>query len=408
MSADAARSSILLLTMFALGCSPAARAMAADAPSSLGVAESEAPPKKTKPMGPAWSRAESPHDEVRTASARDELLAKLRSLASFDGFALGHQDSTAYGVGWNEESDRSDVAGVCGSHVAVHGWDLFGIERGNRDNGDGVNFARMQTLIRQAYEAGGINTISFHVDNPLTQGNAWDTRAAASAALPTGSAHAIYRGYLDRLAEYLDGLRGAHDERIPVLLRLLHEHNGDWFWWGSQNDEDDYRALLRFSIDYLRTERGLDHLLFAFSPDGGRIQTAQDQLYGYPGDEFVDVIGVDYYFDPGQDRLIELMEHLVSAAETRGKIPALTEFGPRDGVNRTGIEDDFLSTRVVLPLLDSSQGRRLAYILAWRNDRADHAFLPYPGHRDASDLKKVCALPQVLLSRDMSTPVFSR
>lgn len=349
-----------------------------------------------------WQRAPLAYNRELTVQARRELLFKLQALASSEGFALGHQDTTAYGVGWSRDNDRSDVKDVCGSHVAVYGWEIFRLERGAPQNGDGVNFAHLQTLIRNAHELGGINTISWHADNPLTGGDAWDKTPAISAALPSGSGHQTFVAYLDRIADYLDSLRGASGERLPVVLRLFHEQTGDWFWWGRQNSQAEYKALFTFTTRYLKEDRGLDNLLIAFSPDGGRVFSIEDQLYGYPGDEFVDVIGVDYYFDPGQDRLLELTAWLVLAAEARGKVPVLAEFGPRNGINGDGVELDFLSRQVIEPLLRSNSGQRLAYVLAWRNAREDHAFLPYAGHPSASDLKRVCTMPQVFLTEDMN------
>ncbi len=356
------------------------------------------------PEEPDWQRATKPHNIPLTRAAHIHLIDQLRDLANRPGFALGHQDTTAYGVGWREQTDRSDVKSVCGAHVAVYGWDLFRIERGAKKNGDGVNFHHLAQLAKNAHEAGGINTISWHVDNPLTGGDAWDTTPAVSAALPGGSHHTIYLSFLNRLADYLDSLRGEQNERIPVILRLFHEQNGTWFWWGRQNQENDLRRLLAFSINHLRTARGLDHLLFALSNDGGPVRTKEDLLYAYPGDEYIDVLGFDYYLDPGQNRIQQLAAWLTSLADEHQLTAAITEFGPRNGIGQASVEANFLSRHIVTPLAQNRETRRLAYLLAWRNDRPEHAFLPYPGHPSAPDLKAVCERPDVYLTGDLLAP----
>lgn len=337
-----------------------------------------------------------------TAAARERLLSLLSELSSSSHFALGHEDATAYGVGWSGDADRSDVKSLCGSHVAVYGWDLFGIEKGAPQNGDGVSFEHMRRLIIAAYERGGINTISWHVDNPKSLGNAWDRTPAVHAILPGQPLHQRYVGYLDKVADFLAGLRGARGELIPILFRPFHEHTGSWFWWGGANTRrDDYVALWRFTIDYLRQERGLGHLLFVLSPGGGELHRAEDYLYRYPGDDYVDVFGADHYFASGAAGLIRVAEIVVRAAEAHGKIPALTEVGAQGGLNARGIDPDWVVESLVRPLSRHPIAARVAYVLAWRNASVDHCFLPYPGHAGASSFQTLCDDDQVLLENDL-------
>lgn len=394
-----------LLLGLSFSCSPAAPAQSAGSP-QVPVAEpsvaAEKPVRRT-PQPRTWTPATKPHNVQATVAARKHLLQRLKKLGDSPAFALGHEDTTAYGVGWDTGFDRSDIKSVCGSHAGVYGWELFRLETEQTKNGDDVDFGRLQKMIANAYERGGINTISWHVDNPLTGGDAWDKTPAVAASLPGGSHHELFVTYLSRIADYLDALRGPQGERIPILFRPFHEHTGDWFWWGStQTDEAGYIALFRFTVDYLRRERGLDNLLFAFSPDGGRVFKKEDQLFRYPGDDYVDVIGLDYYFDPGQERFPQLLTWLVEQAEAHGKVAALTEFGPRGGVNGKGIETDFLSKKVLQPLLETPGALKIAYALAWRNARPDHAYYSYPGHAGEGDLKGVCEHPAVLLTSDLA------
>lgn len=345
----------------------------------------------------------APSTVTSTRAARERLESTLRKLAGGSKFALGHEDTTAYGVGWSGDADRSDVKSLCGAHVAVYGWDVFGLEREAAENGDGVRFDQMRALIQNAYRSGGINTISWHADNPVSGGNAWDRTRAVHAILPGRPLHARYVEYLDRVADFLESLRGDGGELIPVIFRPFHEHTGSWFWWGAKHTSDeDYVALWRFTVEHLRHARGLGQLLFAFSPGGGEVRSVANYLYRYPGDDYVDVFGVDHYYGNDASGLIRVAEIVVRAAELRGKVPALTEVGARGGLNASGIRADWVVRSLVQPLERSALASRVAYVMAWRNARPDHCFLPYPGHPGARSFQRLCGHEQVLLADDLA------
>ena len=91
------------------------------------------------------------------------------------GYFFGHQDDLAYGVKWKYEEGRSDIKDVTGDYPAVYGWDLGGLEYQKPNNIDGVPFKNIKKWIKETYDKGGISTISWHIDNPLTLKNSWDT-----------------------------------------------------------------------------------------------------------------------------------------------------------------------------------------------------------------------------------------
>lgn len=352
----------------------------------------------------AASTAATPLDAggetTRAAVAR--LRSTLARLAAGGSFALGHEDGTAYGVGWAEDADRSDVKSVCGSHPAVYGWDVFRIENGASENGDGVDFELMRQRIQEAHRRGGLNTLSWHVDNPVTRGDAWDTTPAVAAIVPGGTHHAVYRSYLDRVADFLESCRSDDGALIPLIFRPFHEHTGSWFWWGKNHTSDaDYVSLWRFTVDYLRNERGFVHLLFAFSPSGADLETTRDYLFRYPGDAYVDVMGVDHYYDTDVASLVRAVSVTVAAAAAHHKIAALTEFGIRDGLSEL-TPPNWFSKNFFEPLIASPSTSRIAYALAWRNAGVDHCFVPYPGHPTAADFRRICDDPRLVLERDLS------
>ena len=116
------------------------------------------------------------------------LFTNLKSLAE-DKVLFGHQESTAYGVGWtyNGVDIESDIEKVSGDFPAVYGWDIGNI--GKRTNNDCIPFTAMKKLIIDAYERGGINTISSHMHNSFTGKNYGDVTPSVSGILPGGSQH---------------------------------------------------------------------------------------------------------------------------------------------------------------------------------------------------------------------------
>ncbi len=325
--------------------------------------------------------------------ATPETVALYKNLFKIadKGFMFGHEDDMAYGIGWWAEHGRSDVKEVTGSYPAVHGWDVGKI--GTEMNLDSVRFDDMIRWIKEVYQRGGINTISWHMDNLVSNEGSWDKTPAVKAILPEGPAHEAFLSKLDALVEFfsqcnVDGVK------IPIVFRPWHEHNGDWFWWGKGNCmEEDYITLWRFTVDYLRA-KGVNHLLYAFSPDRSRMNmenAKQDYFYGYPGDDYVDIIGIDNYFDVGSEYnnksieeskidFIKSLELVTLIAKEKNKVAALTETG------NSGIEVPEWYTNVLLaPIKENQNTIKIAWALVWRNRFLDHMYVPHPEHPQAND-----------------------
>lgn len=101
------------------------------------------------------------------------LLKNMKALTS-KGIMFGHQDDLVYGRGWKYVEGQSDVRRVCGDYPAVYGWELGHIELKQSVSLDSVPFDIIRHYITEVHKRGGVNTISWHMDNPLTGGTAWD------------------------------------------------------------------------------------------------------------------------------------------------------------------------------------------------------------------------------------------
>lgn len=119
---------------------------------------------------------------------------------------------------------------------------------------------------------------------------------------------------IDVIAEELKKLK---QEGVPVLWRPLHEASGGWFWWGSQGPEA-YKKLWRLMYERMTEHHRLNNLIWVWN--GGHRDW-------YPGDDVVDIIGVDFY---GEARDYSPRAEEFRKAENYSKAPkmvALTETG---------------------------------------------------------------------------------
>jgi mannan endo-1,4-beta-mannosidase len=264
--------------------------------------------------------------------------------------------------------------------------------------------------IKLVHTHGGINTISWHMDNPVNGNSSWDKTPIGKDILPGGTYHQAFLDKLDRAASFLKACK-IGIKYVPIIFRPYHEHNGDWFWWGKGNlTEEEYRSVFRFTIDYFQDVHQIHHLIYAFSPDRSRISTASDitqYLYGYPGDNYVDIIGLDNYRDVGATGIDTLdqkgienlkisLEMITDLADQKGKIAALTETGSE------GIKDEnWFTQRLLQPLLSSEKAQRISYILTWRNANTEHHFMSYPGHPSEEDLSTFVTHPAILTLEDV-------
>ncbi|HCD53546.1 MAG TPA: glycosyl transferase family 1 [Balneolaceae bacterium] len=335
-------------------------------------------------------------------NATPETVALYKNLKQLSGehSLFGHQATLAYGRTWMGDSSRSDVKDVTGSFPALYGWDVADFLPDPRLNEQQNDQKRKKSLdfAKEGLARGGVLTYAWHMRNPVTGRSFYDTTRAVSAILPGGEKHQQYKHTLDEVAAYFREL-----SPMPVIFRPFHEHNGDWFWWGKGLcTEEEYRALWRFTFNYLVNEKEVHNLIWAFSPDRSRtnIHTfKRDYFYGYPGDNFVDIIGLDNYWDVGHpantasppvraEQFIKSLTMTSEIADSLGKITALTETGLE------AIPDSTFWTKTLLKgMLANASTQKMVYVQVWRNanyerEQRDHYYAPFPGQVSAPDFIK--------------------
>lgn len=331
-----------------------------------------------------------------------ELVKRLQKLQK-KGIMLGHQDSPVYGTTWKWDNGRSDVLETVGDYPAVMGFDLGKIELGSDENLDGVPFERMRREIIAHYLRGGIVTLSWHPWNPVTGENAWDSSGeAVKDVLYGGSQYRKFEGWLETVAAFINSLQTPDGQRIPVIFRPWHEMNGGWFWWGAKScTAEEYINLFTFTHHKLVDQYRCNNIVWAWSPNLSDVKTEAAFMERYPGNQYVDLIGVDIYEFDNNDaayskNLKETLDVLVSVASKEHKLAALTEIGCRGIGKKT---DWFMNT--LWPVL---RQYKLSYVLFWRNDwqkPEEESYLPATGDEAAPDFKKWVDLKEVCTVKDI-------
>jgi mannan endo-1,4-beta-mannosidase len=330
--------------------------------------------------------------QLADKKATDETAALFYNLKknANEHVLFGHQDATRNGFGWTNEynsaafdPERSDVKDVTGAYPAVYGWDFIHIA--NFYTGNWFHYERnlLRRLTTDAYNRGGINTYSWHYHNPITkEGVRWNEAPveAVKHILPGGTHHGVLKKSLNEIADYIKLLIGKDGKAVPIIFRPFHEMDGDWFWWGKGHcTVQEYKQLYRFTVTYLRDSLSVHNLLYAWSPDRN-FNTEEEYLAYYPGDDFVDIVGMDNYGDlsPGNSPSLAArkLEIVSGVAVKKNKVAAFTETGSPN------IPQEKWFTEMLLPVLQHRQG--IAYVMLWSNSREMY-WTPYKGHPAEND-----------------------
>lgn len=177
----------------------------------------------------------------------------------------------------------------------------------------------MDTALEWAKENNGIVSLCFHWFSPIggrdksfyARHTDFDPCQVLIEGTPERKA---FFSDLDVIAEEL---RRFQEANIPVLWRPLHEAEGDWFWWGSKGP-GVAKELYRLMYNYYVNEKKLNHLLWVWSAPA---------YNGYPGDEYVDVIGWDIYATPHTVTDYKTEYGILQSNTSKNKVMALTEVG---------------------------------------------------------------------------------
>ncbi len=248
--------------------------------------------------------------------ATPEARALLRSLEESYG------KSTAMGV--YADADAAYALQITGLRPAIMGGDLMRLS---------PEFLAHEPLwqddvarLLAAAQAGYVVTLSWHWAPPMggfdtpkspwwrsfyTDGTTFDASRAVNPSTPE---HAAALADIDAIAVQLRRLQAAG---VPVLFRPLHEAQGGWFWWGAKGPAV-YKQLWAMLYDRLTRTDGLHNLVWVYT-------SAEDPAW-YPGDDRVDVVGIDAYPKDLHENESNLWDALLGQHNGRKPL-AISEFG---------------------------------------------------------------------------------
>ncbi|ESP04593.1 hypothetical protein LOTGIDRAFT_237329 [Lottia gigantea] len=335
--------------------------------------------------------------------------------ANYAGAGGGHTPYKTHNhdgqfVGWEFSIDMAqkkldgelcDIKQMTGEFPAFTGYDFYQFES---------NWMEIVThLVKKSYSRGMVVAMSWHMHNFADGGDPWhwgSENRMVKEMLPGGRHQHHYMAMLDKIANWANELKDSKGQHIPIIFRPFHESNGKWFWWGLGNSigntPQDLKDIYRYTVKYLRDTKHVHNFLYAFSPNSGYKSMMQDgssqksYMAAYPGDDYVDILGLDDYSLVLQSstlqNFVDTVAGLVKMADRTGKIPALTEIGaPNNHLNEKSYYNFWISN-VLNPLKGigvqaNDAVKRIAYINTWTNQCGTNCkiFTPYHGHPAETD-----------------------
>jgi mannan endo-1,4-beta-mannosidase len=253
-------------------------------------------PFKPPPRAPIASRLNDP-----LADASTQVL--MNYLAS----QYGHKTLAGqqHEVSENLSFPVADYLAKSGGLIpAIRGSDLIDYSPSRVAFGENPRNETEQS-IAWAQQTGGIVTMMWHWNAPddliNVPGNLWWRGFYSDAttfdlpgalANPAGDDYQKLIGDIDVIAQELQKFE---DAGVPLLWRPLHEAQGGWFWWGAHGPET-FKQLWSLMHHRLTQVHGLHNLIWEFTAF-----TSGDYAQWYPGDDVVDLVGLDIYTNPADN-----------------------------------------------------------------------------------------------------------
>ncbi|MGI0105768.1 glycosyl hydrolase [Salinimicrobium sp. WS361] len=349
------------------------------------------------------------------ASATEETVALFYQLKTLsrNHFIIGQQD--AFNAFYGNNSGESDIKKVSGSDPGLLGSDFMFITDDN-NNGQPENwfYQQEQKIIAdvvEAYDKGMVNHFTWHLREPYEGDHFYaddmtefQRANAFKSILPGGANHEYYKEKLLKVAEVTKNLKGSDGKLIPIIFRPFHEFDGGWFWWGAPYaSAQEFKSLWRFTVEYLRDELEVHNILYAYAPDNS-YSTATTYLQRYPGDEYVDILGMDNYGDflPGDALKLSAanakLKMVSDLAKERVKIAAMTETGLF--IPNSTLPENFYSKNLYEVL--TGNDIQIGFMMFWQNSENVYT-VPVPGLEGEEDFLQFVQKEEPLLLHEMPT-----
>lgn len=337
------------------------------------------------------------------------LFYNLRNLGKTK-IIIGQQDAFN---SFYQNSGSSDIKKTTGNDPSILGSDFMFIT--DKDNPNNNWYVQQENKIIQdtkdAYAKGMINTFCWHLREPYNEKSFYsadmtsEQRTDAFKSLaPGGKFNDWYKKKLDKVASVVSNLKDTNGKQIPIIFRPFHEFDGNWFWWGANYcTAEEYISVYRFTVNYLRDTKNVHNILFAFSPDNS-YTTPSSYLSRYPGDDYVDILGMDNYGDfdnkgtSGASLANSKLKLISDLAISKNKIAALTETGYRV-TSTTPAINNWFSTYLYDAITNNNL--QIAYVMFWSNTSSGY-YVPTPGNSNVADFQNFTLKSKIILQNNIS------
>ena len=339
----------------------------------------------------------TPIDPGATQATKN-LLMNLGKIADGPEFIFGQEFPMSFKLNsLRNDLSTSDSKEVTGDHPGVFGIDphymLYKTASEKQLHIDEAKYA---------YNNGAVVTLDFHQQsksdkkiyiNDIT--TATDKSLMYDIVNDLNGSRAWFFGEMDQIITIINV-----DLNFPVVLRLFHEMDGGWFWWGSKATNHSTQLYIDFyklTVDYVKNRTDL--VLFAWSPNR-ELNTSY-----YPGDAYVDIVGVDIYDTNGSTIKQSLIE-LTNFSLSHNKVAALTEVGRNNFIAN---DPDFWSNTLLQSIKDGGSSIKIAWVLGWFNapwkSSQDDLFIPNSASNSSvkNDFIKFKNDPQTLFMEDVKS-----
>ena len=323
---------------------------------------------------------------------------------------IGQQDAFN---SFYQNNGSSDIKKTTGNDPSILGSDFMFIT--DKDNPNNNWYVQQENKIIQdtkdAYTKGMINTFCWHLREPYNEKSFYSADMtseqrtdAFKSLLPGGKFNDWYKKKLDKVASVVSNLKDTNGKQIPIIFRPFHEFDGNWFWWGANYcTAEEYISVYRFTVNYLRDTKNVHNILFAFSPDNS-YTTPSSYLSRYPGDDYVDILGMDNYGDfdnkgtSGASLANSKLKLISDLAISKNKIAALTETGYRV-TSTTPAINNWFSTYLYDAITNNNL--QIAYVMFWSNTSSGY-YVPTPGNSNVADFQNFTLKSKIILQNNIS------
>jgi len=238
------------------------------------------------------------------------------------------------------------------------------------------------SMATKLWEAGGIPIFCWHWKDPLlnqeefyTDETTFDlTEAFTNSSCTEWNTNSASYKAIIRDIDFVAGLlKKLQDKGIAVLWRPLHEASGGWFWWGAKGSTP-CKALYKLMFDRMVNHNGLRNLIWVWTANGVDADW-------YPGNNCVDIIGRDFYYEPIQRNHASLIGEFETFKMVFGtnKIITLAENGS-----------------VPYPAEMQNDGAHWSYFMPWEGE-----FVTSHDHNTVADWKLIMNDDYIITLEDM-------